>query len=221
MRTRSKLESVNSSKQIALGWQLRCYDYNSRKHDGGDLDDRWIWSDTPLPRVIRKSGMEERWKRCCGRRGRFARWSELRAPRARVEGVRRERWEKLERERTHPCQCHGWKAVPRELRFLARVPTTLTREDPRCRESAHPHSVADEENDAPRHAARRWRAPSRRRRANTPFDRACRTLVPCHPLCEHKFFPRFSPHLHPLIHLTLRRLILGKERSQREVWFLN
>lgn len=138
---------------------------------------------------------------------------------ARMEEEGRTR-DKLERERTHPCQCHGWKAVPRELRFLARVPTTLTREDPRCRESAHPHSVADEENDAPRHAARRWRAPSRRRRANTPFDRACRTLVPCHPLCEHKFFfsSVLATSIHPIPILRWNKIfIYRKIRSEGEV----
>lgn len=107
---------------------------------------------------------------------------------------KRRRKEKMEEARTHPCQCHRREAVPGELRFLARVSMTLTREDPRCRESAHPHPVADEENDAPRHAARRRRpadARTRRRRADTSFDRACRCLIPDLPLWEQKFF--FSP----------------------------
>lgn len=75
---------------------------------------------------------------------------------------------------------------------------TLTREDPRCRESAHPHPVTDEQNDAPRHTNRRRRpadARSCRRRANTSFDRACRRLIPDHPLCEQKFFSAEWPIL--------------------------
>lgn len=88
---------------------------------------------------------------------------------------------------THPRQRYRRKAVPRELHLLARLTAALTREDPRRCKGAHPHAVADEEDDAARHPGRRRGAAdagTRCRRLDPRLDRPRRRFIPDLPLCE-------------------------------------
>jgi len=87
---------------------------------------------------------------------------------------------------THPRQRHRREVVPRELRLLARIPATLTRKNPRRGQGAHPHAVADEEDDAARHPRRRRRAAhaGTRCRPDPRLDRPRRRFIPDLSLCE-------------------------------------
>lgn len=87
---------------------------------------------------------------------------------------------------THPRQRHRRKAVPRELRLLARIPATLTWKNPRRCQGAHPHAVADEEDDAASHPGRRCRAAhaGTRCRPDPRLDRPRRRFIPDLSLCE-------------------------------------
>jgi len=94
--------------------------------------------------------------------------------------------------RTHPRQCHRREAVPRELRLLARIAVTLAREDPRGREGAHPHAIADEEDDPARHPRRRHSAGDAGAQGCRPdprLDRPRRRFIPNLPLCEQNKCP--------------------------------
>lgn len=88
--------------------------------------------------------------------------------------------------RTHPRQCHRRKPLPRELCLLPRIPVTLTREDSRRREGAHPHAVADEEDNAARHPSRRRRTADAATRSlpDPRLDRPRRRFIPDFPLCN-------------------------------------
>lgn len=109
---------------------------------------------------------------------------------------------------THPRQRHRRETVPCKLRFLAWSTVTLTREYPRCCEGAHPHTVANKEDNAARHPGRRSRTAyaGARCRPDTRLDRPRRCFIPDLPFCENKQTPDVSHSSDVIGSLTLLQL---------------